>query len=277
MNEDEILVSVVIACRNCEEYISKCIDSILTQTHKNLEVLVCDDASTDSSIDILLEYEKKDKRIRVLKNFNNLMAAASRNRCIEISKGKYIVIQDADDFSTPDRITILLNYLEKNPEVSFISSAAYLFSTSDIQADSVMVKKKKKPTKKDFLWGLPFIHGSTMFRRECIIRIGGYRVVKETKRGQDYDMFMRMYAEGYHGININEPLYWIRAGGNLIKKQILSSVKNEFKIRMYGFKRLGLMPLGYLFVFKPYGAFIFHNARYLINLFRKKYCLFILL
>lgn len=122
-----------------------------------------------------------------------------------------------------------------------------------------MILGKTYPSKWDFLWGLPFIHPATMFRKKCIMEVNGYRVCDETKRGQDYDMFMRMYAAGFHGTNLNEPLYWYRLDDNTVKRHASSSAYDEYKVRLSGFKKLGLMPWGYPFAIKPYLANFAHK------------------
>ena len=187
----------------------------------------------------------------------NLKAAGTRNRCIKEAKGEYIAIQDADDYSMPDRIEKLLACFGEN-DVDFVSSAANLFSKDEHTFDSVFRCDKRFPKKKDFLWRLPFIHASTMFKTECIRAVDGYRVAKETTRGQDYDMFMRLYAAGFKGMNVPNPLYCIRADAGYIDRQIKRSARDECRVRIYGFKLLKLMPIGYLFALKPYAATFYH-------------------
>lgn len=85
MTKEKPLVSIIIACYNAENYIDICMESLIKQTYKNFEIIVCDDASTDKSIEILKKWEKKDKRIIILKNKINMFAAATRNRCFKIA------------------------------------------------------------------------------------------------------------------------------------------------------------------------------------------------
>lgn len=269
MNHD-VLVSVIVACRNSEKFLKLCMDSLINQSYHNIEIVVCDDASTDNSYALLEEYAVRDPRIILLKNEECLYAASTRNRCIEKSSGKYIVIQDADDFSAYDRIEKLKILLEQNDKIDFISSSAYIFSNDHTIFDKIKRVRIVNPKKSDFLWGMPFIHAAMIFRTTCIKNINGYRVAKETKRGQDYDMLMRMYAAGFKGMNINSPLYWIRSDSNMLKRQLLSNLNNEFKIRLFGFKALGLLPIGYIFCLKPYFAFFYHSAIYYWQLFRRR-------
>lgn len=255
------LVSVIIACYNAEEYIDDCIKALLAQTYSNLEIIICDDASTDNSYIKLCEWKEKDNRITVLNNDKNLYAAETRNNCIAISKGDYLLIQDVDDISKTNRVERLVAVLESE-DIDFVSSAMSAFDTNPQETFKLMKQKKMYPKKKDFLWNLPFYHPATMFTREAIMAVDGYRVAEETRRGQDYDMFMRMYAKGFKGKNLEESLYLFRLDNANIKRRTFKARIGEYKIRKRGFKELGLLPLGWPFLFKPFIAHVIQQIRY---------------
>ena len=111
--KNSILVSVIIPIYNAEKYLCKCVDSVLAQTYKNLEVILVDDASTDSSGQICDQYASQDKRIRVIHQQNGGVSVA-RNTGIKAAQGKYISFIDSDDWVAPTFIEILLNTAEKN-------------------------------------------------------------------------------------------------------------------------------------------------------------------
>ena len=94
---EEPKVSVVLPIYNVEKYLHQCLDSVLRQTLKEIEVICVDDGSTDRSLDILKKYQSKDCRVFVLKQ-NNINAGAARNKGMSIAKGKYLAILDSDDF-----------------------------------------------------------------------------------------------------------------------------------------------------------------------------------
>ncbi len=104
----EPLISVIVPVYNVEKYLEKCIDSILAQTYKNLEIILVDDGSTDNSGKICDEYEKKDARIKVVHKENEGQAVA-RNYALEICKGEYIAFVDSDDFIEADMFEIMMN------------------------------------------------------------------------------------------------------------------------------------------------------------------------
>jgi glycosyltransferase involved in cell wall biosynthesis len=98
----EIKISAVIPVYNSEEYLAECIESVLSQTLREIEVICVDDCSEDASLRILREYADKDSRVVVLANSENQRAGACRNRGLHEAKGEYIHFLDADDYLLPD-------------------------------------------------------------------------------------------------------------------------------------------------------------------------------
>ncbi len=107
------MVTIIIPMYNVEKYIKKCILSIIEQTYKNIEILVLDDASTDQSLDVVKEYEKKDKRIQVKSFSINKGADYARKQGILLAKGQYIMFVDADDWIDKQTIEKCIESIEK--------------------------------------------------------------------------------------------------------------------------------------------------------------------
>ncbi len=107
------LVSVIVPIYNVEAYLEKCITSIINQTYTNIEIILINDGSTDTSLKICQEYQKLDNRIIIL-NKNNEGLSAARNDGIAKSKGKYICFIDGDDYISPNYIEKLYNDLTKH-------------------------------------------------------------------------------------------------------------------------------------------------------------------
>ncbi len=99
------MFSILVAVYNAEKYLRECLDSLIGQTFSDIEIICIDDASTDSSWDILQEYKARDERIVLLRNGSNIGQAASRNRGIGIASGQYICYLDADDWLNPDSLS----------------------------------------------------------------------------------------------------------------------------------------------------------------------------
>lgn len=108
------LITVVVPCYNVEKYVEKCLDSILKQTYKNLEIILVEDCSTDNTYNIIKDYPKKDKRIKVIQNEKNSGLSFSRNTGIKASTGKYISFIDSDDYITENFYEDLLEAMHKN-------------------------------------------------------------------------------------------------------------------------------------------------------------------
>ena len=92
---DKTLITVAITCYNVSKYLSRCIESVIAQTYRNLEILLIDDGSRDNSGNICDYYETQDNRIRVIHQ-SNAGPGAARNRAIEQAKGEYIAFVDGD-------------------------------------------------------------------------------------------------------------------------------------------------------------------------------------
>ena len=107
---NKYLISVILPAYNAEEYIYAAIDSILQQTYTNFELIVINDASTDHTEEIILSFS--DKRIRYIKNEQNLKLIKTLNKGIALANGKYIARMDADDISMPNRFQIEYEFME---------------------------------------------------------------------------------------------------------------------------------------------------------------------
>lgn len=157
---------------------------------------------------------------------------------------------DDDDFSYPDRLQTQLEFLGRNPEYAFVSSLSIIFDGKNLY--ELTKKNVEKPEREDFLWTSCFLHPATMFRAQALKSVNGYRVAKETYKSQDYDLFMRMYAKGMKGYNIQKPLLRYFMDPEAARKKLRYKYKiNEAIIRYKGFKSLRLLPRGWPYIVKP--------------------------
>lgn len=109
-------ISVIVPVYNGEKYLERCLESIRKQTYQELQILVIDDGSTDQTLFISREYEKKDSRIRVIHQENQGVSAA-RNRGIQEAQGEYLLFVDADDFIAENMAYSLYNHIKKAPDI----------------------------------------------------------------------------------------------------------------------------------------------------------------
>lgn len=242
-------LSVLMSAYNAESTISESIKSVLDQTFKDFELIVCEDGSNDNTYKILEEYSKRDERVIILKNEKNEGIPSSLNRCFKIASGRYIARQDADDLSNPNRFKLQIDFLEKNLNYALVGTGCQLFDESYVWGRIV---KKTTPSNLDFIWDIPHVNATIVYRKETIDSVRGYHESKLTqKRSEDYDMLCRLYASGARGYNIPEVLYYYRIGKNDYKRRRYGYRFYETITRIKGFGRLKLPFWAYLFVFKP--------------------------
>ena len=117
-------ISVVIPMYNVEDYLRECLDNIIGQTLKDIEIICVNDGSTDRSSEILEEYTKKDNRIKVIHKENSGLVSA-RKTGVSLAKGKYIGYVDSDDWIEPEMYMELYTLAEKY-DVDFVSSGYFL-------------------------------------------------------------------------------------------------------------------------------------------------------
>lgn len=244
-------VSIIMGVYNVKSIneLKVTVESIINQTYTDWEFIICDDGSSNNTYELLLEIKKMDERIIVVKNEHNSGLSTALNKCIKFARGEYIARQDAEDISYPERLEKEIDFLDNHHEYDFVGCNAKLYSNlKGIWGD---YKTKETPVASDFLWTTQFLHPTVVFRRKSLETAGLYRVAKETRRCQDYDLFMRMYSLGMKGYNIQEVLFdYYQEDGH----QMELTWKRRFeeaKLRWIGFKSLKLFPKAMPYVFKP--------------------------
>jgi glycosyltransferase involved in cell wall biosynthesis len=181
------LVSVVMPVYNCEKYLKDAIDSVLAQTYKNIELLIVNDGSTDSSKKIILSY--KDPRIRFFENESNSGIVYTRNKGLDYASGEYVATLDSDDIALPERIEKQVDFLEKNRDYAMCGT---FYDTID--SNGKFLKKIKFPTSnKDIttflVLGNCFCNSTIMARTQLAKDLKytpGYDIV------EDYELWYRM-------------------------------------------------------------------------------------
>jgi len=249
MTKVAIIVPVYMMKEKKRQLLSM-IESIEKQTYINWELVICDDGSTDGTYEILNKLVGHKGNVTILRNVTNRFAAATRNFCILSTNAEYIAIQDADDYSDPDRITHQVDFLDTHLEYAFVSSQAYLIKNDKVIGISGAIEK---PRRKDFIKDMPFCHASTMFRRTALLSVGCYN--EKIRYGEDYDLFMRLYAAGFQGFSIQKPFYYYRID-DAFQKMKFKEYLNLSKIRLNGFRNMKVLKKGFFYVFKPIISFL---------------------
>lgn len=246
------LVSIIMGVYNCKNkhLLEESVKSIVNQTYNNWELIICNDGSSDNTYKVLKEIQKLDKRINVVSYNENKGLPYALNECLKSSRGIYIARQDDDDISYPNRLDKEVLFLENNKEYALVGSIAEVYDDDGVYGEYNL---EEKPTNESFLWNSPFLHPSIVIRKEVLKKCDGYRIAKETRRCEDYDLFMRMYSLGYKGYNIQEKLYKYRIDRNETKKHRPMKYRiDEYIVRKINFKKLGInFPKRLIYSIKP--------------------------
>ncbi len=244
------MVSVIMAVYNIGDMsvLQKSIDSVLSQSVKDLELIICDDCSDDGTFEYVRSLTAQDNRIIVLRNDKNMKPGYSRNRCMEKARGDFIAIMDGDDISASERLSKQVEFLEANPEYDFVGVRSLYFKNTIGDCGERCYPFYPFPQKKDFLITLPFMHPTLMFRKSVFDVVNGYSTEKLVTRSEDTDMLLKMYEAGFKGANIDEVLYYYRLD---TKKRKYRYRFNETAVKWRGFYRCGLFPRGIPFALKP--------------------------
>ncbi|MDE7311640.1 MAG: glycosyltransferase [Eubacterium sp.] len=262
-------VSVLMGTYNekSKKQAARAIDSILSQTFTDFEFLICDDGSEESFYRWLRAYCRKDDRIRLFRNKKNKGLAAVLNRCLRYAKGAYIARMDADDISMEGRLEKQAAFLRQHPSCALVGCSAGMYGRHGVWGIRSM---EAYPQKTSFLQTSPFIHPSIMIRRDVLKAAGGYNASPAVLRAEDYELFMRLYAKGYYGCNLQEVLFLYREEPQSYTKRRYRYRINECRVRWHGFWELGILKGNGIYVIKPLLVGLLPD-RFMRKVHRKRY------
>ena len=243
------MISIIMGIYNCAKTLPEAVNSILSQTYDNWELIMCDDGSSDGTYKVALEYkEKYPDKIVLLKNEKNMGLNYTLNRCLESVRGEYIARMDGDDLSLPMRFEQEVNFLDKNPDYAIVSTPMIYF---DEKGEFRWGEGKGEPDPKRLAYGTIFCHAHCMVRKEAYEAVGGYTVANNRLRVEDWDLWIRMYEKGYKGFILKEPLYKMRDDRNAYSRRKYRYRINEFLVGISAVKKLKLNPLYCLLSVRP--------------------------
>jgi len=199
-------LDVIMSVYNDRVFLPLAVQSVLAQTWKDFRLLIADDGSTDGTGEILDAIAQQDARVFVLHQ-ENMGLTKTLNKLIRLSTARYIARQDSDDLSHPERFARQIAYLEKHRDVMLLGTSAHIIDT-----DGEVLKTEYQMTGSRRLARAlrsrnRFIHGSVMFRRQCLEKVGLYE--EHVVTAEDYDLFLRI-SEHFKVDNLYEPLYLYR-------------------------------------------------------------------
>ena len=153
IKEKDCFVSVIIPIYNAERYLKECLESVVNQTYRNLDIVLIDDGSKDQSLKICREYQEKDSRVRVISK-NNEGVSATRNRGIEEARGQWISFVDSDDIIAENYVEELVKCLSEDAEICFVNSTKDLSELNVHDSGENVILEIDKETLKLFERGL---------------------------------------------------------------------------------------------------------------------------
>lgn len=186
------LISVIIPAYNCEKYIQKCLNSILKQSHENLEILIADDGSSDRTRKLIDSYS--DPRIKRFHHPKNLGNVKTRNTLFEMAKGEYYCIQDADDWSDEYRLEKQLQFISDH-QLKACACKSFRVKNDEIQ--------------KNLNTGNTFLPATIMIEKSIYQKVGGLPLLLERMIAEDSYWISKIEEETEIGI-LNEALYFYR-------------------------------------------------------------------
>ncbi len=201
------VVSVLMSCFNAAHWLDESIVSVLQQTWCDFEFVVVDDGSTDDSLAILRRYSEKDARLVVVSKVNTGLAD-SLNVGLRIARGDWVARMDADDVCEPERLELQMAYVSAHPECIFLGTglrlidengtvgACFDYPLNHLGLVEHLVSARRFPP-----------HASALYRREAVIKLGGYR--GRISRAEDWDLWLRLSEVGTLA-SIPQPLMRIR-------------------------------------------------------------------
>ena len=136
--DEELLVSIALCAYNGEKYISQQLDSILRQTHRNLEIIIVDDCSTDNTFNIVKRYSVLDSRIKCFRNEVNIGFNKNFEKAIKLTTGDFIAISDQDDIWLPGKVELLLNNIGDNWLI--FSNSSFIDENNKVKAGRMLWK-----------------------------------------------------------------------------------------------------------------------------------------
>ncbi|MFV8226695.1 glycosyltransferase family 2 protein [Christiangramia aquimixticola] len=222
------LISVIIPVYNRAEFIGEAIQSILSQTYKNFELIIVDDASTDNTLEVIKQF--KDKRIRLLRNRDNYGVSVSRNKGISNAKGSFIAFMDSDDISLPTRLEKQIMKFLLDEDLMVCGTWLQMMNSEKL----IRHAEYHNEISTRLLIHCSLSIGSVMMKSTILKE---FKLNPNLKYGEDYELWSRICWKGKM-FNIQEPLLIYR-----IHKNQLSGENKSKQLHMDADIRLSLFKM----------------------------------
>ena len=216
-------VSIIVPMYNAEKFIGKAIETVLSQTYENWEMLIMNDVSTDNSLAVVNEFAKKDDRIKVVNTEKNMGVVKGRNHLIDLARGKYIAFLDADDYWHSEKLEKQIQFMkEKNASISCTEYTRVRENGEKI--NEVVIKSEISYTdmlKNNYLGCL-----TVMYDAEKV----GKRYFKELEKNEDYVLWLEIVKDVKTIFGLKENLAYYRVLDNSRSSNKVKTAKVRWEI-----------------------------------------------
>lgn len=192
-------LSVFMPVYNSEAYLAEAIESILAQTFSDFELIIIDDASTDSSYGIIEKYAREDDRIKTYRNRANSGIAMTCNKAVYLSGGEYIARMDSDDIALKHRLEVQWDFMRTNRHLSLCGGWAYIIDERGREIGTFKRPCGWKKINRIIRYTNPVIHPTSFMVKRGFLQVGGYRNFSVSS---DYDLLLRMNCAGMKFDNV---------------------------------------------------------------------------
>ena len=186
-------VSVIVACFNKEKYIEESVLSVLGQTFTNFELIIVDDHSTDSGVELIKAIQKQDPRIILIANVENKGANYCRNTGIKAAKGRYLIFFDADDVLGKTCLMQRIQYMESHPSLDFSVHTMQVFKNVPGDSAHNWIPQTSDPLKAFLVHDLPWQTMQPIWKKEVLLKVDGFD--ESFQRLQDVELHTRVLLD----------------------------------------------------------------------------------
>lgn len=223
-------VSVVIPTYNRAKDLKRCLDSLLAQTFRDFEVLVCDDGSTDGTVEVVSLYKDSlELTYHWAENFGG--PARPRNTGLRLARGAYVALLDSDDWWAPRKLAESVRRLDAGADLVYHDMFAVRSSRQRLHWHRHRTRELMTPVFDDLLqYGNALCNSSVVVRREILLDVGGFSEDRSLIAWEDYDAWLRIarVTERFERLGETLGYYWT-GGGNLSSAQRMIGILERFK------------------------------------------------
>ncbi|MCD8511791.1 MAG: glycosyltransferase family 2 protein [Bacillus sp. (in: Bacteria)] len=236
------LVSIITPTFNSEKFIADTIESVLAQSYTNWEMIIVDDCSKDSTVEIIKEYVEQDERIRLIQLEENQGPAVARNTAINNANGRYLAFLDGDDQWLPEKLEKQLQFMDEK-QIAF-SFTEYATMTEGGTETGNTVKVPEKVNYKDLLKQNVIGCLTVILDKELV---GEVEMVNIRSR-QDYVLWLDVCKRGFPAYGLQEVLAKYRVVGNSLSSNKVKMAKQNWKVYRE-IEKLNLLKSSWYFMF----------------------------